>query len=118
VSHSFFNAGSSKGFGMAVTRRQFLFRVGQVGGYSAAFTMMQALGLLPIAATKAQAIRGVSANGTRVIILGGGIAGLLTPVGCGLNPIWVATSCHFRIGSIFLGVAGVTQLVAVPALEA
>ena len=63
---------------MALTRRQFLFRVGQVGGYSAAFTMMQALGLLPIAASKAQAIRGVSGHGTRVVILGGGIAGLVS----------------------------------------
>ena len=63
---------------MALTRRQFLFRVGQVGGYSAAFTMMQALGLLPIAASEAQAIRGVSGHGTRVVILGGGIAGLVS----------------------------------------
>ena len=61
---------------MALTRRQFLFRVGQVGGYSAAFTMMQALGLLPIAATVAQEIRGVRGHGTRIVILGGGIAGL------------------------------------------
>ena len=56
---------------MALTRRQFLFRVGQAGGYGAAFTMMQALGLLPIAASKAQAIRGVSGHGTRIVILGG-----------------------------------------------
>src|ERR1700751_261084 len=63
---------------MALTRRQFLFRVGQVGGYSAAFTMMQALGLLPIAATKAQPVRGVGGRGTRVVILGGGIAGLVS----------------------------------------
>ena len=63
---------------MALTRRQFLFRVGQVGGYSAAFTMMQTLGLLPIAATKAQAIRGVGGHGTRIVILGGGIAGLVS----------------------------------------
>jgi monoamine oxidase len=63
---------------MPLTRRQFLFRVGQVGGYGAAFTMMQALGLLPVAATKAQAVRGVSGQGTRVVILGGGIAGLVS----------------------------------------
>jgi monoamine oxidase len=62
---------------MAITRRQFLYRVGQVGGYSAAFTMMQALGLLPIAATQAQTIRPVPGHGTRVVILGGGIAGLV-----------------------------------------
>src|SRR6185437_1032576 len=54
------------------------YRVGQVGGYSAAFTMMQTLGLLPIAATKAQEIRGVNGHGTRIVILGGGIAGLVS----------------------------------------
>ena len=32
---------------MAVTRRDFLMRVGQLGGYGAAFTFMQSLGLLP-----------------------------------------------------------------------
>jgi monoamine oxidase len=63
---------------MALTRRQFLLRVGQVGGYSAAFTMMQTLGLLPIAATKAQAVRGVRGHGKRIVILGGGIAGLVS----------------------------------------
>jgi monoamine oxidase len=61
---------------MALTRRQFLLRVGQAGGYGAAFTMMQTLGLLPIAATKAQAVRGVAGHGTRIVVLGGGIAGL------------------------------------------
>jgi monoamine oxidase len=61
---------------MALTRRQFLLRVGQAGGYGAAFTMMQTLGLLPIAASKAQSVRGVTGHGTRVVILGGGIAGL------------------------------------------
>lgn len=63
---------------MALTRRQFLFRVGQVGGYSAAFTMMQAWGLLPVAATQVQPVRPVSGHGTRVVILGGGIAGLVS----------------------------------------
>ena len=63
---------------MALTRRQFLLRVGQAGGYSAAFTMMQTLGLLPIAATEAQPVRGVAGHGTRVVILGGGIAGLVS----------------------------------------
>lgn len=63
---------------MALSRRQFLLRIGQVGGYSAAFTMMQALGLLPIAATQAQKVRSVSGHGTRIVILGGGIAGLVS----------------------------------------
>ena len=33
---------------MGVSRRDFLMRVGQVGGYSAAFASMQALGLMPM----------------------------------------------------------------------
>ena len=33
---------------MAITRRDFLLRVGQAGGFSAAFTVMQTLGLMPI----------------------------------------------------------------------
>src|SRR5271167_2785869 len=32
---------------MAITRRDFLTRIGQVGGYGASFTLMQTLGLLP-----------------------------------------------------------------------
>ena len=63
---------------MPLTRRQFLLRVGQVGGYGAAFTMMQALGLLPIAATKALPVRGIRGGGKRIVILGGGIAGLVS----------------------------------------
>ncbi len=41
---------------MGLSRRDFLMRVGQVGGYSAAFTMMQSLGLLPIAASAAPTV--------------------------------------------------------------
>jgi len=33
---------------MGITRRELLMRVGQAGGYAAAFTTMQTLGLLPI----------------------------------------------------------------------
>ena len=63
---------------MALTRRNFLMRVGQAGGYSAAFTMMQSLGLLPIAASAASTVDlpGGSGKGKSVVILGGGIAGL------------------------------------------
>jgi monoamine oxidase len=63
---------------MSLSRRDFLLRVGQAGGYSAAFTMMQSLGLLPIAASAASAIDqpAPSGKGTSVVILGGGIAGL------------------------------------------
>ncbi|HEY4045439.1 MAG TPA: FAD-dependent oxidoreductase [Acidobacteriaceae bacterium] len=65
---------------MALTRRNFLIQVGQAGGYGAAFTMMQSLGLLPVAASKAATVQMSpgSGNGTKVVILGGGIAGLVS----------------------------------------
>ena len=62
---------------MALSRRQFISRVGQAGGYSAAFTMMQSLGLLPIAESAAEIVKPVDGAGTKVVILGGGIAGLV-----------------------------------------
>ena len=63
---------------MGLSRRDFLMRVGQAGGYSAAFTMMQSLGLLPIPASAAATVDqpAGSGKGTSVVILGGGIAGL------------------------------------------
>lgn len=63
---------------MALSRRQFLTRVGAAGGYSAAFTMMQSLGLMPIAESAGQTPVKVNGKGTRVVILGGGIAGLVS----------------------------------------
>lgn len=62
---------------MALTRRQFLSRVGKAGGYGAAFTLMQSLGLLPIPEMNAQVVKPRDGKGTRVVILGGGIAGLV-----------------------------------------
>ena len=64
---------------MSLTRRQFLMRVGQAGGYSAAFVMMQSLGLvaIPEVAAEDRELRLVDGKGTRVVILGGGIAGLV-----------------------------------------
>ena len=64
---------------MSLTRRQFLMRVGQTGGYSAAFVMMQSLGLLaiPEAAAESSTLRLVDGKGTEVVILGAGIAGLV-----------------------------------------
>lgn len=64
---------------MSLTRREFLMRVGQAGGYSAAFVMMQSLGLLaiPDAAAEDAQLRLVDGKGTRVVILGAGIAGLV-----------------------------------------
>jgi monoamine oxidase len=63
---------------MGLSRRDFLLRVGQAGGYGAAFTMMQSLGLLPITTSAAATVElpAGSGKGTSVVILGGGIAGL------------------------------------------
>jgi len=62
---------------MSLTRRQFLMRAGQAGGYGAAFVLMQSLGLLPLPAAESEPLRLVDGKGTRVVILGGGIAGLV-----------------------------------------
>jgi len=54
-------------------------RAGQAGGYGTAFVLMQSLGLLPIPKASADsALRLVDGHGTRVVILGGGIAGLVS----------------------------------------
>ncbi len=65
---------------MSFTRREFLMRAGQTGGYSAAFVLMQSLGLLaiPEAAGETGPLRLVDGKGARVVILGGGIAGLVS----------------------------------------
>jgi monoamine oxidase len=55
-------------------------RVGQVGGYSAAFAMMQSLGLLPMKGEQPEPIRaqpGVG-KGVKVVVLGAGIGGLVS----------------------------------------
>jgi monoamine oxidase len=62
---------------MTVSRRDFLTRVGQAGGYSAAFLMMQSLGLMPVAAARPAPEEPGSGKGVKVAILGGGIAGLV-----------------------------------------
>jgi monoamine oxidase len=63
---------------MSLTRRQFLMRAGRAGGYGAVFVLMQSLGLLPIPEAAAEdSLRLVNGRGTRVVILGGGIAGLV-----------------------------------------
>jgi monoamine oxidase len=63
---------------MGLTRRDFLMRAGQAGGYGAAFVLMQSLGLLPIPEAAGDApLRLVNGRGKRVVILGGGIAGLV-----------------------------------------
>lgn len=62
---------------MSLTRRQFLTRVGQAGGFGATYVLMQSLGLLPAPAAVADTLRLVDGKGARVVILGGGIAGLV-----------------------------------------
>ncbi|MDE1160544.1 MAG: FAD-dependent oxidoreductase [Acidobacteriaceae bacterium] len=65
---------------MGLTRRQFLTRVGQAGGYSAAVVAMQGFGLFPTyasASTPNLAAAPNSGKGVRVAILGGGIGGLV-----------------------------------------
>jgi monoamine oxidase len=64
---------------MACSRREFLMKVGRAGGYSAAFLTMQHLGLMeaPEAAAAPLSIEPGSGKGTKVVILGGGISGLV-----------------------------------------
>ena len=63
---------------MSVTRRDFLLRVGQAGGYSATFLAMQGLGLVqPSRAVAAPLAAPASGKGVRVAVLGAGIAGLV-----------------------------------------
>ena len=64
---------------MGITRRDFLTRVGQAGGYSAAFLTMQGLGLIEARAAISDPLQATpgSGKGIKVVILGGGIAGLV-----------------------------------------
>jgi monoamine oxidase len=64
---------------MSQSRRAFLSQVARVGGYGAAYTAMQALGLLPLAAVASTlpALPGDFGAGKKVVILGAGITGLV-----------------------------------------
>jgi monoamine oxidase len=63
---------------MSFSRRDFLMRVGQAGGFGAAFITMQHLGLMPMPEASAEgALELAAGGGTKVVILGGGIAGLV-----------------------------------------
>ncbi|HEV7659737.1 MAG TPA: FAD-dependent oxidoreductase [Allosphingosinicella sp.] len=65
---------------MALTRRGFLERLGAVGGYSAVYLGMEAMGLLnapPASAAPFELPRG-SGRGRKVAILGAGISGLVS----------------------------------------
>ena len=65
---------------MGISRRDFLMRVGQVGGYSAAFATMQSLGLMPMKGEQVAPIQAAagSGKGVKVVVLGGGIGGLVS----------------------------------------
>lgn len=66
---------------MGMTRRDFVMRMGATGGYGAALASMQALGLLaPMTATATGrfGLPAGSGHGKRVVILGAGIAGLVS----------------------------------------
>jgi monoamine oxidase len=62
---------------MSGTRREFLRQVGSVGGYRATYLTMQAMGLLSTAAlAEPLTLQRGEAHGTKVVILGAGVAGL------------------------------------------
>ncbi len=65
---------------MGFTRRDFITRVGKVGGYSAAFSAMQFLGLMPLKGEQWRPIDAApgAGKGVKVVVLGGGIGGLVT----------------------------------------
>jgi len=65
---------------MPLTRRKFLVGIARAGGYSATFATMQALGLLAEAPASASSIDlpRDAGKGVKVVILGGGIAGLVS----------------------------------------
>jgi monoamine oxidase len=65
---------------MTITRRQFIARIAQAGGFNAAFMTMHSLGLLGMVESQASPdfpLPPSAGRGTKVIILGAGIAGLV-----------------------------------------
>ena len=65
---------------MGFTRRDMLMRIGAVGGAGATFAAMQALGLAAVTPANATdfALPPQSGKGRKVVILGAGIAGLVS----------------------------------------
>jgi len=65
---------------MGISRRDFLMRVGQAGGYSAAFVAMQHMGLMPMLGEQWKPIEAApgSGKGVKVVVLGGGPGGLVS----------------------------------------
>ncbi len=63
---------------MGISRRLFLHRLGATGGYGATYSAMRTLGLMGAVATAATpAMAADAGRGKRVVILGGGVAGLV-----------------------------------------
>lgn len=65
---------------MTISRREFIARVARAGGYGAAFMTMHSLGLLGMAESEQQQgfpLPPSTGRGTKVLILGAGIAGLV-----------------------------------------
>src|ERR1700680_4688569 len=62
--------------GMSGPRRDFLQQVGSIGGYRATYLTMQAMGLLSTAAMAEPLMLEKGSHGTKVVILGAGVAGL------------------------------------------
>ena len=64
---------------MRLTRRGFLTQVGQAGGFSATVLAMQSLGMMPAKAETpvSFAAEAGTGKGVKVVVLGGGIAGLV-----------------------------------------
>ncbi len=63
---------------MAISRRDFLARVGQAGGYGATFSVMQGMGLMPSSAgAESLSVAPGTGKGVKVVVLGGGIGGLV-----------------------------------------
>src|SRR3569832_1918939 len=65
---------------MGCSRREFITRVGQAGGFCVAFVVLQGLGLMPERAAIAEPmdLAPGTGKGVKVAILGGGIAGLVS----------------------------------------
>ena len=62
---------------MTNTRRDFLHKIATVGGYSAAFISMQALGMTPASSEMAPlTLKRGEKHGTKVVILGAGVSGM------------------------------------------
>src|ERR1700685_1989242 len=66
---------------MTISRREFIGKMARAGGYGAAFMTMHSLGLLGMAETqqaKNFPLPASTGRGTKVVILGAGIAGLVS----------------------------------------